>query len=575
MALARKPSRRTAALIAALPCAGLLTLAASCPAHAFTPAEAPGGTAGSQFGPYANPFPDAGTAASPNGAGQAAPVQPPDYRYQGTLPLVMGGLPAPGFTIVPELTVQEAFNDNILQSETDRRWDLITLLTPGLTIGANTPRLNLSLYYAPTGEIYARTPSQDSIAHQLLGVGSVVLVPDTLYMNARAFAAVTPTNGGYAGLGYGSSFGAGASVASLNSYGYGAGTAALSRANTTQVYGASITPYLVHRFGEFGTGTVGVDLSQTNTSDTLAGGSENATTEDVNAQFQSGSYFGRVQDTLSADVSRTQGTGVLNNEQEESVKNRVGYALFRQLQVFGDLGYEDIRYSGSTPYQTKGAIWRAGATFTPNPSSQVTLSYGHEQGITGFSAQANYALTERTTLTASYTQEVTTYLQQVAAGYGQAGLSQSGAPINAATGLPLTAVNGALAVQNTVYRNDIFYLGLTVLLDRDTLAFDVDYTDQTPVSAGGIAQRSTTGTASWTRALSERATASASLSYGTTTAVGLTGDSTLYAAAARYNYALSPTLTTSASYVFFDRISTEPGFSMYENIILLTVTKRF
>lgn len=158
MAAERTPPRHTTALIVALPCAGLLLLAAPRAAHAFTPADTGAGGGPSLGEPFPNPFPDAGTAGAGTGttgtgtagAGTGATptaggLLPPDYRYQGTLPLVMGGLPAPGFTIVPSVTLQEEFTDNVLQTESDRRWDLVTLLTPSLAIGANTPRLNLSL----------------------------------------------------------------------------------------------------------------------------------------------------------------------------------------------------------------------------------------------------------------------------------------------------------------------------------------------------------------------------------------------------------------------------------------------
>lgn len=571
MAVARKPSRRTAALLAVLPCAGLLSLAAPRSARAFTPAEAP---SGGPAGPFANPFPDAATAPGAGEAGQAGPLQLPDYRYQGsTLPLIEGGLPTPGFTIVPRITLQEEFNDNILQTETGRRWDLITLLTPSLAIGANTPRLNLSLNYAPTFQYYARTHSQDSIAQDLLGVGNLVVVPDTFYVNARAYAAVTPTNGGYVGGGYGGIANSGAALASVN--GYGAGSVGLSRQNWTQIYGVSLAPYLVHRFAEFGTATLGATFDQSNTSSSNNSFSQRATTEGVNFQFHSGPYFGRVQESVLAGASATQGSGVLNHSGQEFAKDRLGYALSRQLEVFGELGYENIDYSESSGYKTSGAIWRVGAAFTPNPETSVSLSYGHENGVTDFLALATYQLTPRTVLTASYSQAVTSYLQQVAAGYGQAGVNQYGVPINATTGLPLTAVNGSLAVQNTVYRNRLFNLGMTILLDRDTLNFYVDYNEQTPLTAGGVQQRSTTGTASWTRALSARATLTASFSYGTTTAQQLTGNSNLLSTWANFRYALSPTLTANASYLFFDRRSTEPGFSMYENLVLLGISKRF
>ncbi|MGH7043270.1 MAG: outer membrane beta-barrel protein [Acetobacteraceae bacterium] len=585
MAAERKPSRRTSAWAAALACIGLPLLAAPCTARAFTPADANTGGEANQAGPFANPFPDATTpnvgsetAGAVNGTPVPGSLMPPDYRYQqGAEPLVTGGLPAPGFTILPQITLQEEFNDNVLQTEANRRWDFITLLTPSVIIGANTPRLNLDLQYAPTLEYYARTSSQNMVSQQLSGVGSLIVVPDTLIVNARVFATVTPTNGGYGGAG----FGAVAPVSALtavNSFSYGGQTAGISHQGTSQIYGESVSPYLIHRFGSFGTGTLGVTLSETSVSNTVQGGGEQATTGEVSGQFQSGPVLGRVQNTASFDASYTDGSGVLSNQQQEMVNDRVGYALFHQLHVFGELGYEDIRYGGAFRERINDATWRLGFTFTPNRKSQITVSYGHEQGITSFAASVNYALTSRTTLAASYSESVTTYLQQVAAGINQAGVNQNGVPINATTGLPLNVVNGALAVQDTVYRTRTFYAGLTTLLDRDTIVASVDHTEETPLSTAagaGFAQRETTGGFLWTHALNSRLTSTASLSYGTTSVAGFSGDSRLFGASAQLTDALTRTISTSASYLYFRRNSTAPGFSMYENVVFVGITKRF
>jgi uncharacterized protein (PEP-CTERM system associated) len=596
MAAERKPPRHTTALRAALPCAGLLLLVAPRAAHAFTPADT-GTSGGPSLGaPFPNSFPDAGTAGTGTtgagtgtgttgtgavGAGAGATptvggLLPPDYRYQGTLPVVMGGLPAPGITVVPTVTLQEEFTDNVLQTETNRRWDLVTLLTPGLTIGANTPRLNLSLQYAPTLEYYARTSSQDAIAQQAYGVGNLVIVPDTLFLNGTVFATVAPINGGYAGTGIG---GVGPVTATSAVNGYGAGTTGTTRQGTTQIYGASLSPYLVHQFGDIGTGTLGATLTRTSSSNSAGGGgAQEATTEDATAQFESGPVLGRVQDTVLLDASRTQGTGVLGGSQQDRVSDRLAYALFHQLHVFGELGYENIRYSGVYGQHIEGATWRLGFTFIPNPDSQVTVSYGYDYGTTSFQASANYALTARTTLVGGYDESVTTYLQQIANGLGQAGVNQNGVPIDTTTGLPLTAVNSALAVQDTVYRNRVLYVGMTTLLDRDTFGVNLDYTEQTPLSTlpgGGTAQHATTINGTWARALSERATASAAVSYGVTSASGTFGNNTLFSLSGQYVYALTPTITTSASYLFFRRRSTAPGFSMYENVVFVGITKRF
>ncbi|HUZ84250.1 MAG TPA: outer membrane beta-barrel protein [Gaiellales bacterium] len=244
--------------------------------------------------------------------------------------------------------------------------------------------------------------------------------------------------------------------------------------------------------------------------------------------------------------------------------------------MFGALGYEDISYSGSGVAPIHDITWRVGFSATPGPHSSLTVSYGHDQGSTGFSAQGTYALTARTTVSVSYTRTVASYLQQVEAALAQAGVNQYGVAVNAVTGQPLTAVNGTLIVQNNVSEFTTLDLTLTTLLDRDTLAFSLDRTTDTPLSgSGGFSQESTTGTASWTHLLNPYATVTGSFSYGTISVPGFTGDSTLFSLSTQLSYQLSPTISASASYQFFRRRSTTPGFSVYDNLVFVGLTKRF
>lgn len=561
MAANRMPHRAATALIASL----LMVVAGSRASLGYTGSETPGAA-----GPFVNPFPAAGSAPTEPAAGALAP---PNYQYEGTLPLVMGGLPTPGFTITPMLSIQEMFNDNIFQTETDRRADFVTLITPSLSIGANTPRLNLTLAYAPTYQYYARNPSENGFIHQMFGVASLEVVPDTLFVNGRVFATVAPTNGGVIGGGFGVPLTSGTAL--------GTGPLTLSSQGRTQIFGASVSPYLVHRFGEYGTGTLGLTLDETYSSDSVdSGGSSRFSTVDATGQFQTGSYFGRVQDTVTLNANRTTGTGVLDGARQESAVNQLGYALNAQWQVFGRLGWENIIYGGTPSTHINDAVWGAGVTYTPNADSSITLSYDHQDGISGFQALAHYAITPRTMLTASYSHSLQTNLQYVSTQLAQAAVGPNGQPILGPNGAPLVLVYSALGVQDTLYQTDTLAVGMTTLLDRDTISLSVDRVNEEPISSGGntnpgLAQELTTGTVSWARALNERATLSASFSYGSGSLGTAGGWEDLISAALGYIYRISPTLTGSASYQYYRRNSTIAGDSMYVNVVLVGITKQF
>lgn len=65
-------------------------------------------------------------------------------------------------TLTPTLTVSEEYNDNILLNNRDKRWDLITGFTPGLTLTVEDPLYRLALGYNFTAEIYARDEDRNN-----------------------------------------------------------------------------------------------------------------------------------------------------------------------------------------------------------------------------------------------------------------------------------------------------------------------------------------------------------------------------------------------------------------------------
>ncbi|WP_216856509.1 hypothetical protein, partial [Acidisphaera sp. S103] len=127
---------------------------------------------------------------------QGTDLATPDVQtLQHQLQLANGfGAPAGGgWTIVPSLNVDEMFTDNVLQQNSPRRWDLVTLVTPGISIAGDLPRLQLKLDYNPTLSLAARTDSQDAISQSLNGTALVTLVPDLAFVDVRALASVQST----------------------------------------------------------------------------------------------------------------------------------------------------------------------------------------------------------------------------------------------------------------------------------------------------------------------------------------------------------------------------------------------
>src|ERR1700722_10927521 len=192
------------------------------------------------------PATDAGT---PSVVENAPPPTESDLRHQLQLQSGIGAAAAGSnlWTFVPSLGADEFFTDNVLQAPTDRRWDLVTVVTPGIAINGNAPNAQVTLNYNPQFRLDARTPSQNGVTQQLAGTGLFTIVQDEFYVDTRVFAGGTPLNSGFGGLG--TNVAPNLGLGGVN----GSATTGLSRQNTAQTFTGAIRPYWLHRFGDFGT----------------------------------------------------------------------------------------------------------------------------------------------------------------------------------------------------------------------------------------------------------------------------------------------------------------------------------
>ena len=133
-----------------------------------------------------------------------------------------------------------------------------------------------------------------------------------------------------------------------------------------------------------------------------------------------------------------------------------------------------------------------------------------------------------------------------------------------------------LGTATQVYRSTTATVGTTTQLDRDTIGLNLQYAEYT--AAGNGATGSTdgaTGTANWTHSLRDDLTLSTSASYGIRWFVDPGGTNRYIALTASLTYALTPTVSGSLSYSFYDLNSTQAGQTLYQDILILSLTKQF
>jgi uncharacterized protein (PEP-CTERM system associated) len=591
------------------------------PAGLPTPANGVGGGTrgvGGNLGVGATPAPGVGGGGGGGGGGNATSVGPnvdlgdqQDYTHQirprgGAV--AGGGIGSPEFTILPRVSISESYNDNIFLTPDHRKSDFITYLTPGVSVFGTTPNVQVSLDYAPTFAAYASHGNQDFIAQDLNGQILATLVPDLFYLNLRGYGAVTPTLGGVPTAGGG--FAAPSQNSGFGASGVGSGAfGGQGKQSLTQTLDFSATPYLVHRFGDWGTGKIGYTYDVTNTSgrgvnqngfvnpnnvnatgtntDTLGNGT--LTTNQETIQFDSGPAFGRVKDQVLATASQYGGTGVVRGAYQNIFSNTTGYALTRFVTVFGQLGYEDIHYGGTTPVRISEPTWAFGTTLTPNPDSSITVGYGHKNGTSSAFLDGSYMLTARTRLSAQYFTGLGSDLQQTQNAVASSVVDDFGNAVDYNTGAPVFITDGARATNgnNSVYRSKNFVASASTLLDVDTLTLSASYQTQSQltstVAGTGGDTESLSLSFGWTHQLDTDTQTNLSFGGGTqklgsrfiTVNQTAPANESFFTAQLAASRQLSETLSANAQYTYFDRSSDFPGRSYNQNVFLVGLTKRF
>ncbi len=546
---------------------------------------------------------------------------------------------APGnpsaWTIIPRLTVQEMFTDNALEVQSPRLFDAITVIAPGISIQANTARLQLNLDYQPNLLLHAINGPLNVLTQQLSLTGLVTVVPDLAFVDVRAFSGVQSR---YGALGSGTigNANAGLTPATNPAGGYGnAGQAGTNPRTDVQTSSVGMSPYLLHQFKDYGTAKIGASIDASHYSNISGfaaspfpggGGTDGQsllTTEEI-AQFTTGQFFGRVQNAFSVDLSQSRsqassgatipvfttvgGVTTATNSTvpaqsftstRQTINDQVSYALNRSLTILAAIGEQQVNYSSQIGPQINGLTWQIGFTYTPSPLSSLTITYGHLNGQNNFNVSGYLAIGGRTQLNVSYADTIGTQLENLQ-NQLNGSVAVNGQLLNAATGGPGLVATNALGPQTGVYRFDTFNAGLSTAWARDTVQANLTWSIQTnltpgsvqsgefidpttgavfiinqPVAGTGQSTDVKTAALSWTHELSPDLTLSSSASYSFVHRSGNLGNDSALSTAVGLQYALSATTSLSARYSFFDRISKIPGYSLYENILLLGVTKQF
>ncbi len=461
-------------------------------------------------------------------------------------------------------------------------------LTPSIGGAINLTRLTASANYAPSLSFFNNDSKANSISQNLSAQATAVLVEDTLFVSASAYATQ-------------------ASTSQLSSFNGNNNTV---NTGSTQVYSYSVSPYVTHQFGDIGTLSAGYSLSesyfqngaQNNVSTiplayTQNQKNNNTVQQGEHANFSTGSYFNRFNHSLSVSAEQFMDSNGTQNGHSNAATYTLSYALNRFFTLIGQVGYENLYYAPtfsngaqtSQRYQVSGMTGQGGFKFTPNEDSSITASYGHHDG--GNSASVNGVLrpTARITLLANTSSGVTTNGQDLASFASSANFGSDGVARDGGSGAPLLYSLGALGISRAPYRATRASASAIYGLDRDTWAVSFTYSKQQGVSSLTTATTSTGASTSqfaslsWQHEISEQTRMSATVNYGTqtngATTVANGGSHPVVGANAQLVRILSEQLTAELDYIYTSQqlyVGTANHSSNQSmNEILIGLTQKF
>lgn len=130
-----------------------------------------------------------------------------------------------GVTLVPGLTIEETLTDNREQRTVDRRSDLITRVSPSLSLSSRQGALQGFLNYSLNGVVYAQDSSLNNVFHSLAAMGKLSLLDGRAGVDATANA--------------------GRQI--ISAFGTQSVSSVAGRSNQAQVFSYGISPYVTGR----------------------------------------------------------------------------------------------------------------------------------------------------------------------------------------------------------------------------------------------------------------------------------------------------------------------------------------
>jgi hypothetical protein len=357
----------------------------------------------------------------------------------------------------------------------DRNSDFTTQVSPGLSIIGTGGRSSLNLNYAFNQTFYHRDTQGDENNNTLAAVGQVELWKRIFFIDGQASISQVVVDG---------------TQAQSNSQ-------TGQNINRTEARSFNVSPFIRQHFGQWLETEPRLTVNKTTTESTIV---EDTLTRTGTFTINGGRRFALFPWSVVALDRKTQNDGSQPSEKERRVDGNFSYVLHRRLTLTGGVGWEDIEDPGLTT-EPSGITWSGGFTARSSSRTSLQFSYGDRFDDTNISANASHRISERTSVTASFTESIQTSQSLIAQE-----LSATG---------PTPGPQTGFGFSESTFRQKVFRLGLSGTRRRNT--FDGGgFWEERKTESTGIKEVNYGGNLSVSRSLSSRLNGSIGIAVQTT-----------------------------------------------------------
>jgi len=477
----------------------------------------------------------------------------------GLIPLGFGAALAHAgdWQIQPRFSLSETYTDNALLEGDNPSSDLITTLSPGVSISGNGARVRLATQYTAQKQIFKNNDELGQLTHLLQTNGNAELVRDQVFMSA--FASMFPT--------VRDSFG---QISNRNRN-------ARDASNRTNVVSYGFAPEFRHRLGNWVSLKATTNWSDVSTGEGQAGGGQNM---DWRFSADSGRRFARV--SWGSNFSRRENDGgdFGNRSVFQQWTNTARYRLNRFVRLNSTLGYE------SNDFQTDqnglngqgnlrgGLNWSLGTTLNLTPRTSITGSFGERAFGSTKSFDFNHRW-RRFIVNGRYNEELRTTAEVLREQQVFGTVDPFGNPIidPLGNGDPSVPID-QLGLTNDVFISRTFIATVGYQLRRDQFNVNVTRRSQESTLNGNADTLFSTG-GSWSHTLSNRLSTGLTADFQTREGDGLAQTSDFMFISPFVNYTIGPRVSSRLSYSHMDSVSGDASDDFTENAVQGTLSFAF